>query len=221
MILNNTDVSGALDILGNHNHKLIDSSHFSFKKQYIKSIDKIDDYQFGNIKEYRLIKYLSNRFIEEEVWKNCSHLFECSYSDPRNTSNGRRFYNLAWKNDSGGYELNNHNFKSCWYKKDITTIPGDESELNIFEGFFDFLSALTYFEVEELKGTVIILNSVSLVHKIVPKLISFPVVNSFLDNDSPGKQAFCEITKTNQAIINQSQIIYPTYNDFNDFIVDQ
>ena len=59
-------------------------------------------------------------------------------------------------------ELSNFGFKGCLRKKAITTIPGSKLEINVFEGFFDYLSALTYFSKDKLTGTTIILNTLTL-----------------------------------------------------------
>ena len=144
-------------------------------------------------------------------------MFQCSYRNPKNY-HGLKFHNLAWKNDGHGYELNAPGFKGCKDTKQITTIPGNNDELNIFEGFFDYLSALVYYGIMHFEGTTIILNSVALIDRVYSKL-ECNTVNCYLDNDQAGEKAFKEIESRHTNAINQANIIYPDHKDFNDFLI--
>jgi len=62
------------------------------------------------------------------------------------TYNGKSYFALAFANESGGYELRNRYYKGCYGHKDISLIPGRNTaskSVAVFEGFMDFLSALT------------------------------------------------------------------------------
>ncbi len=65
------------------------------------------------------------------------------------TLKGRGFTALGFKNDGGGYEIRNRNFKASSAPKGPTLIrnswddrPENEKSVAVFEGFFSFLSYL-------------------------------------------------------------------------------
>lgn len=76
-----------------------------------------------------LLYYLRERCIPLEIAS--VYLQEISYE-----LNGRTFYSLGFKNNSGGYELRNKFSKRGSVPKDITLLKGDPNRLAVFEGFF-------------------------------------------------------------------------------------
>ncbi len=217
MQLNTTNVSGALKILEKYVPAPENSKVFSFPKQIELIPDKIISGTFNRTFHSMIVMYLASRKINETVWRNCEFLFEYSYRNSKYS--GFPFKNLAWKNDKGGYELRGGRFKSCLLYKDITTIPGTSDHLNIFEGFFDYLSALTFYQKEKLAGTSIVLNSVALVKKILPLLPDYGQINAYLDNDQAGEAAYRVIEEAGKQVTNKSKEIYPNFKDFNEFLV--
>ena len=62
----------------------------------------------------------------------------------------------------------------------------------MFEGFIDYLSALT---LDIISGAdAIILNSVVNVNKAMPFLRGHAIINCYLDNDTAGQTALSELT---------------------------
>ena len=58
----------------------------------------------------------------------------------------KKYFAIGFKNVAGGYEIRNRLFKGCVPPKDVSLIKvnGTPSEdCNVFEGFMDFLSAVT------------------------------------------------------------------------------
>lgn len=51
-----------------------------------------------------------------------------------------KYYGIGFKNDSGGYEIRNKNYKQSSSPKDITTLSFGAPSVQVFEGFMDFLS---------------------------------------------------------------------------------
>lgn len=220
MILFNTDISEALKILSRCKPSAKNMPVLSFNKQDIQKPAKFIPGKIEKISHSRVKSYLEKRGIKKNIWGNCEFLFQYKYPNP--TASKVRvpfFYNVAWKNDGGGYELNNKNFKRCLVRKDITTIPGTANEINIFEGFFDYLSALTYFKTHRLTGTTIVLNSVMLLDRIAPALNKDETFNVYLDNDKTGELAFSVIDRNFKKVINKSKLLYPNFKDFNEFLV--
>lgn len=119
---------------------------------------------------------------------------------------GKNQYAIGFKNDKGGYELRNKFLKISTSPKWITTIKGTETQ-NIFEGFMDFLSAITYFNCEP-KETIVVLNSVSMISRIE--------LNGKLrfwgDNDNAGNNCFNKINAIDE------RKLFAGYKDFNEFL---
>jgi DNA primase len=161
-----------------------------------------------------LIQYLTSRRINLRF--AADYIREVTYTMP---AHDRHFFSVGFKNDSGGYELRNRFCKLSSSPKDITTIEEqNRSAVNIFEGFVDFLSALTYFKTDRAGCDTIVLNGVGLVKRIVEPLKHYQKINLYLDNDTAGKDAASFIQQLRPDAINRSQIIYHGYNDFNDFL---
>ena len=89
----------------------------------------------------------------------------------------------------------------------------------MFEGFIDYLSALTLDIINE--ADAIILNSVVNVHKAVPYLKGYTAINCYLDNDNAGQTALSELAaKYGSAVINRSAL-YSEFNDLNEYLTHQ
>lgn len=158
-----------------------------------------------------LIKYLKTRKINIRI--AAKYLQEIYYSQ-----NDKRFFALAFKSDAGGYEIRNAHFKGCIGTKSITTIQSQTptNKVSIFEGFMDFLSALTYYKTAAFKNDVIVLNSAALVNTL--EINSYEVVYLFLDNDKAGQKAKNTLFDKNKNCVDCSKI-YENHKDFNEFIL--
>jgi len=216
---------------------------FSFHQQGIKQkINKIQEFAKSQTKdpgqshfELKKVKALENKALLEYITKRgiksdiaVQYLKEIYYniSNPDNTDKkndwiqSKTYFALGFKNDADNYELRNAYFKGCIGSKDITTIKGaGNKELSIFEGFMDFLSALTHFKIDKFKSDVIILNSVANKAKISDLLYSdlYNKIYLFLDNDKAGEETQREFYSINDKCVNCSTI-YKAHKDFNEFI---
>jgi hypothetical protein len=193
---------------------------FSFNQQKNKDEEPKSQIEIvkinRNVNNVLLIDYLRKRSIPHKLVRiYCEEIHykpDSSYHWP--------YKAIGFKNDKGGFELRSRHFKGGTSPKYYTTIKERfNDEINIFEGFFDFLSALTYYQVNFLEGTTIILNSVAFLEKVIPMLSSFKVVNSYLDNDKAGEEAFMKLSNNHTNVINRSKIIFPNHKDFNDCLM--
>ncbi|WP_372648017.1 toprim domain-containing protein [Draconibacterium sp.] len=204
-----TNVLGALDVLRTPENC---KSSFSFSDKQKESSSEFKIISIKPIWQYPLKNYVRERGIDLGM----KYLEEAYYKTYSNQE--KPFFAVAFRNDKGGYELRSKHFKGSLSPKYIRTIPGRENSLNIFEGFFDYLSALTYFRTIDLKNKTIVLNSTSNIPYVEEAVKNAIDVFCFLDNDESGIKAFEKIRKWNANAVNQSAILYPGYNDFNDFI---
>ncbi len=211
--VSNVDIKEALSILSR-----MEPARINFSFSLAKSKEEFKLQHIQNLQNKALINYLSKRCIPYQIALKVPQLKEAYWK-----YNDKNFFALAWINDEGGCELRNgiksinypSGYKGGTKPKTITTIQGYKNELNIFEGFFDYLSALVYFKYKSL-NTSIILNSVSNINKV--DFNKYAKINMFLDNDNTGKTTSEEITNKHKNTVNRSIQIFPDHKDFNEFL---
>jgi hypothetical protein len=213
-LIYNTDTKGALNILCSY-----DPNQFlSFSKAYITSHSTEPGIKINHtqpIENKALVQYINERGIPLRIAK--LYTKEVYYS-----VNDKRFFSIGFKNDKEGFELRNKYFKNCSSPKHVTTFKAVESnDLNLFEGFFDFLSALVYYKVEKMPQNVIVLNSLSNLYLVLTELSKYEKVSLFLDNDQAGREAVQIIKAAHSSVSDESAGIFPNHKDFNQFIVNR
>lgn len=130
---------------------------------------------------------------------------------------GKKYFAVGFQNRSGGYELSNPIFKSSSSPKDVTHFERGEITLSLFEGFIDFLSALVVKEILPVKGDHLILNSINLLDKNLALISGYGEIISFLDNDSPGKQALSKLQTAGLNVVDASAF-YAGNKDVNEWL---
>lgn len=159
-----------------------------------------------------LIKYVESRGIPVALAEK--YLREVRYRNK-----GRIYYALGFKNDSGGYELRSQGFKGKT-GNGITTITGKPGAVNLFEGFFDFLSACQYYGYHTPIHTTIVLNSTVNVSVTLRMLEKGNVIRCFFDNDDTGRKCLSKLKNAGFEVVDMSKQIYPKHNDFNEFLIN-
>ena len=111
------------------------------------------------------VAYLQERGIP-------AHIAKVKCKEAHYVVNGKSYFAVAFENVCGGWELRNRYFKGCRGRKVISYLPWSRDEPStegaVFEGFIDYLSALTLGIISG--ADAIILNSVVNVNKAVPYL---------------------------------------------------
>lgn len=212
-LLFNTDTSGALEKLSVLRYeKLTVNPVFEVNTKKRELGIKLE--RLNTVQYVPLLDYLSFRKIPLSL--SMIYLKEAHY-----TVKERKYHSIAFANDYGGYELRNLRFKNCISPKYITTFPIQGSkELNLFEGFFSFLSALDYYKIDSFPESTIILNSVNNIHHVNQLLPGYKKVISFLDNDMAGRKVLDHVRYLNPRTENRSMIIHPKRKDFNDYMMN-
>lgn len=178
------------------------------------------------IKTQSLITYLTLQLgLLPRIWKSHPNLYELDYQSKDLEGVWRTFSTIAWLTDIGSYDLHILETKNVSFgPTHITTIFGDTADINVFDHFFNYLSALQYFDVPKFRNTTIILNSLHNTPKIDEILKSAEIVNLFLNNSEfEGKEVAITIksrASPNQSIINRSLQIHPKHENFNDFLLE-
>lgn len=178
---------------------VLDNSAFQkiIPKKQESSLSIVDVKELNN---NNLIKYLSaDRKINVDIARKYVKEVHFRLKD-------KNQYAIGFENDKGGFELRNKYLKISTSPKWFSTVNGNGAT-NIFEGFIDFLSLMTYYQLEPSEN-VIVLNSVSMIDKIQLS----GVTKYWGDNDSAGNSCLGKI----QAIDKRS--LYNGFKDINDFI---
>lgn len=180
------------------------------------SAPSMEQFEVVPLEHRALVAYLQERGIPAHIaTANCK---EAHYS-----VNGKPYFAVAFENVCGGWELRNRYFKGCLGRKDISYLPwardGPSTECAVFEGFMDYLSALTLGIISG--ADAIILNSIVNVNKAVPFLRGYKTINCYLDNDNAGKTALAELTVIYSSAVIDCSTLYSEFNDLNGFLVNQ
>lgn len=168
-----------------------------------------------------LIQYLDKRAIPAEYAR--PYVQEAYYSV---AGRDRTYFALAFPNLSGGMELRNPYFKCVAGNKDVSLILPDSEELSdimIFEGFMDFISALVYWKTPAPETAALILNSVALKNKAIAVIRQFDVSNVqlYLDRDDSGRRLTEEFQAIDRMTWLDKSDLYNGYKDFNAFLEEQ
>ena len=162
------------------------------------------------VKHPKLLLYLTERGLQRSDVSPV--LSEIYYK-----VSGKCFFALGFPNDAGGWELRNPYFKGCFAPKAITTIKGTDShKLQLFEGFMDFLSWRKLHPEEQADS--IILNSLTLLPKLIPTLHPYPIIESLLDNDEAGDRATKQLFDAGLPV-KDMRACYAPYKDINEYLI--
>lgn len=150
------------------------------------------------------------------------YLVEVKY---RNQVTGKDYFAFGMKNEGGGYEVrvasDKYAFKSALIVRDVTLIKGTSPErgiINVFEGMIDFLSLLVMLNCKRLAGDALVMHSLSSFHRTVELIRagSYQSVNTFLDNDTPGKKATEDFKTEFPGLVTCQSEMYANYKDLNE-----
>ena len=176
------------------------------------SAPSLTDIEVVPLRHHALVAYLQERGIPAQI--AVEHCKQIHYS-----CRGKRYYAVGFANESGGYETRSKYFKGCIAPKDISLRrirDGPTNDVVVFEGFIDYLSALTLGIIQG--ADAIRLNSVSNVSKTIPYLRDYSTIHCYLDTDDAGKSAFAAISTESDNVIDRSTL-YSQFNDLNEFFI--
>lgn len=182
-----------------------------------KPANKLEILSVSGLQDLDLARYLNDRAIAQEL--------ATQYCSEVDFKIGTRTYKaVGFPNRSGGYELRNKWFKGSSSPKDISMISSgtSPSKACVFEGFTDFLSALTIRDpkfIDAVKDSnFLVLNSLAFVSRTIPLLRPFAEINLFLDNDNAGRDAKNRIQS--QGIrFHDASAWYAKHKDVNEYLI--
>ena len=162
------------------------------------------------VKHPKLLLYLTERGLQPS--EASPFLSEVYYKVSR-----KCFFALGFPNDAGGWDLRNPYFKGCFAPKSISTIKGTDShKLQLFEGFMDFLSWRKLHP--EVQADSIMLNSLTLLPKLILSLHAYTMIESLLDNDEAGDRATKQLIDAGLPV-KDIRACYAPYKDINEYLI--
>lgn len=162
-----------------------------------------------------LLMYLSSRGISEPTYSKYTN--ECHYWFKDNPE--RIYRAVGFKNDSSGWELRNGiGHKYATSPKDITSFTGNGHTLNLWEGMFDYMSAIEYFGEDGIVGDRVVANGLGMIYRILDKLNQYEKINIFLDNgDAVDKTITLIKSVVGYEKVYDRRDIFEGKKDFNEF----
>lgn len=188
------------------------------------SLLKISALSVDSFNGKALLQYLTQqRGINQDI--ATKYLVEVQYS---NNENGKTYFAAGIRNENEGYEIRNAYFKSSIGKKGISFVKGKRRDkAAVFEGFMDFLSALTYYQSVDLikfqslvEADVLIMNSASFQEQTKDRLKTgnYSKISLYLDNDTTGQKVKAFFSTEFEAITEDCSAVYQGYKDFNEYL---
>jgi DNA primase len=184
------------------------------------SNNETKNYEVTAVKDLQhpaLIRYVESRKIS--LHTAFSYLKEIHYKNAKG-----KFFGVGYQNDSGGYVLRSEIMKkpiNLGHTGIKTFVIAGSNNISVFEGMFDFLSAIEYHN-HAPKCTAIVLNSLSNLSKALPLIQQAQKVFIYFDRDEnqAGQKATAKLVNLVENCQDMSHI-YQNFNDFNDFLTNK
>ncbi len=187
---------------------------FADEKKETVNESKITILEERPLSEISLLKYLEKRRIPLSIAvKFCKEVDFLLYDKTRTV--------IGFQNNAGGFELRSPHFKGSSSPKDVTFFEHNKEQLNVFEGFFNFLSHQAINKQDSPPLTnFLVLNSLSFFQKQRERMEQHEHVHLFLDRDSAGIKFTQTALQWSKKYIDQSHY-YKKYKDLNEYLIRQ
>ena len=209
MRIDNVSFVDALTILGHTNISPIRHQEPLEKKKEIElvSVSELTD---PTLLSYITIKRGINVGLIKHYCKQVEYYF------PNGKYPDKTYLSVGFENDLHGFALRNEVVKidvgaKCW-----TSFKIDSAECNIFEGFINYLSYLTYLKVDSLPETTYVLNGTGMMNLLLPFLKE--KCNLYVDNDRGGDSVL-SLIKNADLEYEDKRNRFEYFGDINDFLL--
>ena len=168
----------------------------------------------SEINDPELIKYFTlTRRINEDVLKKYVDELVVSFPYSKNPNNTHVVGGM--KNSLGGYDFRNSYMKLSSAPKSFTKILGKKNDKAlVLEGFIDWLSYATYYNIDIPEYTVYVLNGLGQLNLLKPFLENREIL-FMLDNDRPADLALNSLDGFN---VTDMRHVYSFHSDFNSML---
>ena len=208
MRLHNCSLVQAIELF-NGKQNILPIFSIANSKTISPSQSRIEIIGSTNLCHSNLIEYFTHRGINLNIAKKYCREIHYRIGD-------RSFYAIGFPKYSYGYALRNPYFKGCLPPSDVSYVPSPSEQINLFEGFMDYLSLLTMNPDEEKKAALI-LNSINNIKKSRFFLSKHKLICSYLDNDEGGKRTL-EQLKRDGFDVQDCSSVFQNYKDLNEYL---
>ena len=179
----------------------------------LKPVEPIfEDVEVAPLLRSPLTEYLEERGIPIEVASR--HCFRLNYG-----VRGKRYFAVGFPNMKGGYEVRSRYFKGCLPPKSVSLVKANDipaDECLVFEGFMDFLSAVTLGVTGN--ADCLVLNPVANAEKAAGLLDGYGRIGCFLDRDEAGRRTLAVLTKRYGERVSDRSTLYDGCKDLNEYL---
>lgn len=182
------------------------------RREKIPNVSRFENVKVADLHHKALTDYFGGRGIAQSVAARF-----CKEVEYR--IRGKWYFAIGFMNRSGGYELRNPMFKGCISPKDISCIQlsGEEQDTCcVFEGFFDFLSAVVLDLVRD--EDCLVLNSVSNLERSYDVLDKYGTIRCYLDRDPAGEAALGILVERYGNKVSDCSGMYEGNKDLNEYL---
>jgi hypothetical protein len=212
MRIDNVSFTEALEVLGHT--KIVPTRH----QEPLEKKKEIELVSVSELTDPTLLSYITiKRGINVDLAKR--YCKQVEYSFPNGKYPDKTYISVGFENSLGGFELRNEVVKLSTDPKCFSVFKGEESECNIFEGFVNFLSYLTYFGIDSPRHTTYVLNGTGMINVLLP-FLKEKKVNLYVDNDRGGNLVLSAISVAGIEY-EDKRVFYEYYNDTNDFLLSK
>ena len=174
--------------------------------------EEMENVEVRELSHHALLSYLRSRYISENIGR--LYCTEIHYELRK-----RHYFAIAFENKTGGYEVRNPYYKGCIKGKDISVIRYNkdiiQNHVCVFEGFMDFLSAVT---LGLATGDCLVLNSVANVEKVAGLLDGYGRIGCFLDRDEAGRRTLAALEGRYGERVTDRSSLYDGCKDLNEYL---
>ncbi len=182
------------------------------EREKVPNVSSFEDVKIKELHRNALTDYLRGRgiapFIAMRFCKEIEYRIR-----------GKWYFAIGFMNRSSGYELRNPMFKGCISPKDISCIrlSGEEQDTCcVFEGFFDFLSAVVLGLARD--EDCLVLNSVSNLERSYDVLDKYGTIRCYLDRDPAGEAALEILAERYGNKVSDCSGMYEGNKDLNEYL---
>ena len=171
-----------------------------------------EDVEVAPLLRSSLTEYLAERGIPYAIASR--HCCRLNYG-----VRGKRYFAVGFQNMAGGYEVRSRFFKGCIPPKSVSLVKSEDTlpnECLVFEGFMDFLSAVTLGVTGN--ADCLVLNSVANVDKAAGLLDGYGRIGCFLDRDEAGRRTLDALARRCRVRVTDRSSLYDGCKDLNEYL---
>ena len=161
-----------------------------------------------------LLRYLESRCIPLEIAERFCKEVDFVLYEKQQTA-------IGFLNDAGGYELRSAHFKGSSSPKFPTFLDNSSGQLEVFEGFFDFLSHQVIANNPGNSSNYLVLNSLAFFYKCRETMDRHDKVNLYLDRNKKAIECTAQALQWDSRKYLDRSNLYRNGQDLNEWLIEK